>query len=110
MLCKLAGYASSLAGIDQYAVGGPLGVELPCLAAFSIYPLAMLAGAISMLPGGVGSTEVAIAVQLSWHGVAASTALLAAVVMQFGTTWFSILLEHLVILNQVLLFARKVAA
>jgi uncharacterized protein (TIRG00374 family) len=37
-----------------------LGVLIQPLEAFTIYPLAMLAGAASMLPGGVGSTELTI--------------------------------------------------
>jgi uncharacterized membrane protein YbhN (UPF0104 family) len=68
-----------------------LRLDVPLLAAFSAYPLAMLAGAASMLPGGVGSTEAAIVVQLQWHGVPLAIALLAAVVVRLGTMWFSVL-------------------
>jgi uncharacterized membrane protein YbhN (UPF0104 family) len=68
-----------------------LRLDVPWLAAFSAYPLAMLAGAASMLPGGVGSTEAAIVVQLQWHGVPVAMALLAAVVVRLGTMWFSVL-------------------
>ena len=70
---------------------GALSLELPWLAAFSAYPLAMLAGAASMLPGGLGSTEATIVVQLRWHGVPIASALLAAVVVRLGTIWFSVL-------------------
>jgi len=68
-----------------------LRLDVPWLAAFSAYPLAMLAGAASMLPGGVGSTEAAIVVQLQWHDVPVAMALLAAVVVRLGTMWFSVL-------------------
>lgn len=68
-----------------------LRLDVPWLAAFSGYPLAMLAGAASVMPGGVGSTEAAIVVQLQWHGVPMATALLAAVVVRLGTMWFSVL-------------------
>lgn len=68
-----------------------LRLEVPWLAAFSAYPLAMLAGAASMLPGGVGSTEAAIVVQLQLHNVPVAMALLAAVVVRLGTMWFSVL-------------------
>ncbi len=70
------------------------------LAAFAAYPLAMLAGAASMLPGGVGSTEAAIVVQLQWHDVPVATALLAAVVVRLGTMWFSVLLGLVSLLYQ----------
>jgi len=71
---------------------GTLSLELPWPAAFSAYPLAMLVGAASMLPGGVGSTEAAIVVQLKWQGVPVATTLLAAVVVRLGTLWFSVFL------------------
>lgn len=85
-----------------------LQLDVPLLAAFSAYPLAMLAGAASMLPGGVGSTEAVIVVQLKWHGIPVATALLAAVLIRVGTMWFSVLLGLLAILIQELLFVRKV--
>jgi uncharacterized protein (TIRG00374 family) len=77
-----------------------LQLHVPFLAAFAAYPLAMLAGAASMLPGGVGSTEAAIVIQLQWHGVPVATALLAAVVVRLGTMWFSVLLGFVSLLYQ----------
>ena len=68
-----------------------LGVtELNFASALSAYPLAMLAGAASMLPGGLGSTEAAIALLLGWHGVPVATATLAAVGIRLATLWFAI--------------------
>lgn len=67
-----------------------MGVAVPPLEAFAAYPLAMLAGAASMLPGGVGSTELAIVALLARHGVAIETAALAAVAVRLSTLWFSI--------------------
>ena len=71
---------------------GALSLDVPGVAAFSVYPLAMLVGAASMLPGGVGSTEAAIVVQLQWQGVPVEAAMLAAVVVRLGTLWFSVFL------------------
>jgi uncharacterized protein (TIRG00374 family) len=68
-----------------------LGLSLPFLAAFAIYPLAMLAGAASMLPGGLGSTEIAIVALLAIHGVQLSVASIAAVGIRLATIWFAIL-------------------
>jgi uncharacterized membrane protein YbhN (UPF0104 family) len=87
-----------------------LKLDVPLLAAFSAYPLAMLAGAASMLPGGVGSTEAAIVVQLQWHGVPAATALLAAVVVRLGTMWFSVVCGLVAVLIQEIQWTRRVAA
>lgn len=69
-----------------------LGVDsLPLAEALAIYPLSMLAGAASMLPGGIGSTEATIAALLASFGVAVSTGVLAAVGIRFATLWFAIL-------------------
>lgn len=75
-------------------------VEIPAFNAFSIYPLAMLAGAASMIPGGVGSTETAIVFQLNLYDVPLSIAILIAVVVRLGTMWFSILCGLLAVLIQ----------
>jgi uncharacterized protein (TIRG00374 family) len=70
---------------------GHLGIFLPGLHGAGIYPLSMMAGAVSMLPGGLGSTEVTIVGLLQAEGVAASLAVLAAVGIRLGTLWFAIL-------------------
>lgn len=84
-----------------------LQLQVPFLAAFSAYPLAMLAGAASMLPGGVGSTEAAIVVQLQWHDVPVATALLVAVVVRLGTMWFSVLLGLVSLLYQEFIYSHE---
>jgi len=81
-----------------------LNLEVPLLGAFSAYPLAMLAGAVSMLPGGVGPTEAAIIVQLQWHGVPYAGALLASVVVRLSTIWFSVACGLVAIFFEELLF------
>lgn len=68
-----------------------LAISITPLSAFSIYPLAMLAGAASMLPGGVGSTELTIVMLLGFYGIASTIAVLAAVGIRFATIWFSVL-------------------
>lgn len=77
-----------------------LNIQMPWVTAFSMYPMAMLVGAASMLPGGVGSTEAAIVMQLNWHSVDTATALLVAVVIRLGTMWFSVFCGLLAILIQ----------
>lgn len=67
-----------------------LGIELPFLQALSIYPLSMLAGAASMLPGGVGSTEVTIVGLLSLQDVPIGLASLAAVGIRLSSLWFAV--------------------
>jgi uncharacterized protein (TIRG00374 family) len=81
-------------GMTSYAfmwLLNDLAIPISPLAAFTIYPLAMLAGAASMLPGGVGSTELTIVILLGFYGVTSATAVLAAVGIRFATIWFSVL-------------------
>jgi uncharacterized protein (TIRG00374 family) len=68
-----------------------LGIYIQPLLAFTIYLLAMLVGAASMLPGGVGSTELTIVILLGLYGVATPTATLVAVGIRFATIWFAVL-------------------
>lgn len=68
-----------------------LGVSIQPLEAFTIYPMAMLVGAASMLPGGVGSTELSIVLLLGVYGVTTSIATIAAVGIRFATIWFAVL-------------------
>jgi uncharacterized protein (TIRG00374 family) len=77
---------------------GKLDILIPWLIAFSLYPLALLVGAASMSPGGVGTTEAAIIVVLSEFGVPFDRATIAAIGIRLGTLWFAILLGLLAIL------------
>lgn len=72
-----------------------LGISLPLQTATAIYPISMLAGAASMMPGGLGSTEATIAALLTAEGVDLATAGLAAVGIRLASLWFSILLGHI---------------
>lgn len=68
-----------------------LGVSLPTMSAMAIYPLAMLAGAASMLPGGVGTTEVTLVALLSLFDVPVGISALAAIGIRFASMWFAVL-------------------
>ncbi len=71
---------------------GALGVTtVPDAEALAIYPLSMLAGAASMLPGGIGSTEATIAALLALARVDVAVGVLAAVGIRLSTLWFAIL-------------------
>ena len=76
-----------------------LGIVLPWHVSLSIYPIAMLAGAASMIPGGMGSTEATIVALLIAQGTEPVTAGLAAVGARLATLWFSILLGFLAMLG-----------
>ncbi|TWO70552.1 flippase-like domain-containing protein [Caenimonas sedimenti] len=69
---------------------GRLGIVLEATAALSLYPTAMLVGAASFLPGGVGATEAVIVVLLALHAVPLGIATLAAVAIRLAGLWFSV--------------------
>jgi len=89
LLCGLTAWALTSYGFMWLLTD--LGVSIQPLEAFTIYPMAMLVGAASMLPGGVGSTELSIVLLLGVYGVTASIATIAAIGIRFATIWFAVL-------------------
>jgi uncharacterized membrane protein YbhN (UPF0104 family) len=77
---------------------GKLDILVPWLIAFSLYPFALLVGAASMSPGGLGSTEAAMIVVLHEFGVPFDRATIAAIGIRLSTLWFAIVLGLLAIL------------
>jgi uncharacterized protein (TIRG00374 family) len=75
-----------------------LDISLPFYIIFSIYPLAILVGAGSMIPGGFGTTEATIIFLLSIYGISIEVALIAAIGIRISTLWFSILLGFISII------------
>ena len=66
-----------------------LGIELTGFKALALFPVAMLAGAASMLPGGLGSTEATLVALLTLGGAALVPATLAAVGIRLATLWLA---------------------
>jgi len=69
-----------------------LGINVPTLLALSIYPVAMLAGAASMIPGGFGSTEAVAVALLAGLGASLANGTLAAIGIRLATLWFATLM------------------
>lgn len=84
-----------------------LGIQVPFLEAFSLYPLAILIGASSLIPGGFGTTEAALVALLSLYGVALEDSILAAVGIRLCSLWFSMLLGFLSIIGLELLESNR---
>ncbi|MCK6374239.1 MAG: flippase-like domain-containing protein [Zoogloea sp.] len=68
---------------------GALGIQLEGFKALALFPVAMLAGAASMLPGGLGSTEATLVALLTLGGAALVPATLAAVGIRLATLWLA---------------------
>ncbi|MFA0922758.1 lysylphosphatidylglycerol synthase transmembrane domain-containing protein [Xanthomonas fragariae] len=72
-----------------------MGLPLDPVVAFGIYPLAMLIGALSFVPGGVGTTELAIVLMLNRLGISTADAIAVAVAARLVTLWYAILVGAL---------------
>ena len=86
-LGTLAWFAECVA---MYLVLGGLGSwTLSLLAATFVYALSTLAGALSLLPGGLGATELGMTALLAAFGVGRETAVAAVVIVRLATLWFA---------------------
>lgn len=85
----LAVVAWSTTSLALVYLAGSMGVDLPVLSGLGIYPLAMLVGAASMLPGGVGTTEAVIVTMLAARGVPWQAAAVVALGARLATLWFA---------------------
>lgn len=61
-------------------------------AATFVFSFSMIVGAISMLPGGLGSTEATMVILLKALGVDLGTAIAATAIVRVTTFWFAVLL------------------
>lgn len=96
----LAGLAAwGMTSVTFLWVCSQLGLALPPLVGLGIYPLAMLIGALSFVPGGVGTTELAIVLMLGRLGVAPADGWAAAVAIRMVTLWFAIVVGSLAVLR-----------
>ncbi len=69
---------------------GWLGAALDPATAAAIFLVALLAGALSGLPGGLGGTEATAVALLLLQGVPAETAIVATAVIRIATLWFAL--------------------
>mgnify|MGYP000882218938 CR=1 FL=1 len=81
--------AWSLTSAVFMGVCAGFGVGIDPLIAFGIYPLAMLVGALSFVPGGIGTTELAIVLMLNRLGIGTPDALAVAVGTRLVSLWFA---------------------
>jgi uncharacterized protein (TIRG00374 family) len=77
-------------GLSFYVLLHALGVALAPAACVFIFAFAMLVGAASILPGGLGSTEATMIGLLSLRGVPFETAVVATGVVRVTTLWFAV--------------------
>lgn len=71
---------------------GWLGAEVSLSFAVFVYAVSMLAGAVSFLPGGLGSAEAAMLSLLALAGMSVPDAIAATVFIRLATLWFAVVL------------------
>jgi len=74
------------------------GVVMETATAVGIYSVAVIVGALSFLPGGLGSTEAVMVALLHTHGYPMSDALLLTLICRLLTLWLAVVLGWLAVL------------
>ncbi|TWI54353.1 uncharacterized protein (TIRG00374 family) [Pseudomonas duriflava] len=75
-----------------YWLLGWLGADISLSFAIFVYALSMLAGALSFLPGGLGSAEAAMVSLLVHVGIAMPVAIAATIFIRLATLWFAVVI------------------
>lgn len=104
LILALFGWAAEVLGF--YLVLHQLGAAIGFQQAMFILTFGMIAGAVSMLPGGIGGTEGAMLALLATAGVDFDIAITAVAVTRLTTLWFAAVLGF-VALPAALRRARK---
>ena len=79
-------------GIAFFYILELLGADISLSIAIGIYAASMIAGAISFIPGGLGSAEAAMGGLLVLAGVALPVAITATLVCRVATLWFAVVI------------------
>lgn len=67
-----------------------MGADIPLVFAVFVYAISMLAGALSFMPGGLGSAEAVMVALLVWKGMSSADAIAATVLIRLATLWFAV--------------------
>jgi uncharacterized protein (TIRG00374 family) len=79
-------------GVGFFLIVQALGITDSAWLAIGIYAAAVLVGAISFLPGGLGGTEAVMGGLLLALGASPEDAVVATVLSRLGTLWFAVAL------------------
>lgn len=74
-----------------------MGVPIGFTTGIGIYGIAVLAGALSFLPGGLGSTEAVMGVLLVAFGADGAAAVAITLLCRIATLWFAVALGGLAV-------------
>lgn len=91
LLLGLAAWGAEAVGLKLISeILSPDKLSVP--AAMGIYAIAIIVGALSFLPGGLGSTEAVMAALLYTHGFATPQAILLTLICRLLTLWLAVLI------------------
>jgi len=88
LVLGVAGWLSE--ALSLYVLLHAIGVPIRPMACVFIFAFSMIVGAISVLPGGLGSTEATMAGLLSLQGVPLDVAIVATAIVRITTLWFAV--------------------
>jgi uncharacterized protein (TIRG00374 family) len=89
--------AWGLEGAALYLIAREVGVPIGFTTGIGIYGIAVLAGALSFLPGGLGSTEAVMGVLLVAFGADGAAAVAITLLCRIATLWFAVALGGLAV-------------
>lgn len=72
------------------------GESIGVLISTFVFSFASLAGAVSMIPGGIGVAEVTFSGLLQYFGIGAATSVGVALIIRSGTLWYGTILGFIV--------------
>ena len=84
-------------GVALQVILAALDVEMAWSLAIGIYALSVLGGALSFIPGGLGSTEALMVALLTLAGSPLPEAFAATLICRLATLWFAVALGGLVL-------------
>ncbi len=84
-------------GIAFHVILDALGIETSVVLAVGIYSVSVLAGALSFIPGGLGSTEAVMVLLLKLVGADTASAVAATLICRLATLWFAVVIGGLVL-------------
>ena len=79
-------------GVGLYLVAQALDIDIGFWTAIGIYAVAVLAGALSFLPGGLGSAEAVMVALLALSGASLPAAVATTGLVRLATLWFAVAL------------------
>jgi uncharacterized protein (TIRG00374 family) len=75
------------------------GADISAISTSFIYSFSTLFGAVTMLPGGLGTTEASMTGLLNLQGISRSNAVGATIIIRLCTLWFAVAIGAFVLLR-----------